>query len=149
MSGLFLVQRSANVFRPMSFKILSMILGLLCLAKGVIALIIPARFYERRRQQYSSERMPIGLRIIPFIVLTFVCFCWYATLFHYVKWGWVVTAFVTAVAALSLENTFKWSRHRIRMLKAIDYAENYRRVDVCIAVLGVCFLFLAFFIYPS
>jgi hypothetical protein len=35
------------------------------------------------------------------------------------------------------------------MLKAIEYAENYRRVDVCIAVLGVCFLFLAFFIYPS
>ena len=133
----------------MWFKVLSLILAFLCLAKGIVALIIPTRFYQRRRQQYSSEQMPGVLRVIPFVVLTFLSLCWYATLFHYVRWCWVVTAFVTIVAVLSLENSFHWSRHRIRMLKLIGYAEQNWQLDASIAALGICFLLLAVFVYPS
>ena len=133
----------------MWFKVLSLILAFLCLTKGTVALIIPARFYQRRRQQYSSEQIPRVLRVIPFVVLTFLSLCWYANLFHYVRWGWVVTAFVTTVAAFSLENTLQWSRHRIRMLSLIGYAERKRYLDASIAALGLCFLLLAVFVYPS
>ena len=72
---------------------------------------------------------------------------WYATWFHYVRWGWVVTAFVTSVFLLSLDNVFRWSTHRTKMLRLVEYAQRRWYVDACIVALGIGFLLLAVFVY--
>ena len=133
----------------MSFKILSLVLALMCLTKGIVALTIPTRFYERRQRQYASERIPGIVLLMSAILIGLLALVWYATWFHYVRWGWVVTGFVTSVSLLSLDNVFRWSKHRARMLRVIEFAQRTRYVDGCIVALGIAFLLLSIFVYPS
>jgi len=71
----------------MWFKMLSLILALMCLTKGIVALIIPTRFYEKRKQQYASERMPGIVLLMSAVIFILLVLVWYDTWFHYVKWG--------------------------------------------------------------
>ena len=46
---------------------------------------------------------------------------WYATLVHYRPWGWIVTASLTLLCALSLHNLAMWRRHRGAMAKIVAH----------------------------
>src|SRR5262245_22952278 len=132
----------------MWFKVLSLVLAFMCLAKGIVALSISTKFYERRKQHYASEGAPRIVFLMSAIVTLLLALAWYATWFHYVRWGWAVTGFITSVALLSLDNLLRWSTHRVRMLRVVEYAQRTWYVDGCIVALGMGFLLLGVFVYP-
>ncbi len=75
-------------FRTLSFVIAAALLG-----KAAIALAIPRRFYAVRERQYASESLPPKLLVAPVVVVALTLVAWYATIFHYQPWSWVVTGF--------------------------------------------------------
>ncbi len=77
-------------------------------------------------------------------VLTLVA--WYATLFHYQPWGWVVTGSLTALACMAIDHLFRWEKHRQRMLKVVSNPKVWQ-MDCLLLIVGAGFLTLALVVY--
>jgi len=130
------------------FQIISLLIAIPALLKAVTGLLLPGRFYGWRRQQYASASVPPVVLVMPSLFVLLAGASWYATLFQYQSWGWIVTGFTTLIAFLGVLNLSRWSSHRQKTRKAIDTQPKTRTsVDVVILVLGVLFTYLSFFIY--
>jgi len=130
----------------MWFRGLSLAIAVALLVKATVALTVPQRFYARRRQQYSSETLPSRLLIPPAIVLTMTLAAWFATLFHYQTWGWLVTGFLSALSCLALHHLCRWPEHRQAMLKLVSNPK-VKLIDYLLLSVGLAFLALALFVY--
>jgi len=124
-----------------------MLIGVSCLLKGIVGLTFSDYFYQWRRAHYTSAQTPSALFAAPSVVAAVVAVTWYATLFHYSPWGWIVTAFVTATALLGTANLVRWKQYRGRALRAVDNTVTRRCVDVMLLVIGAGFVALAMFVY--
>ena len=130
------------------FQIISLLIAILALLKGITGLLVPDRFYNWRRQQYASAAIPTVVLVLPSLFVLLAGASWYVTLFHYQPWGWVVTGFTTLIAFLGVLNLSRWSTHRQKTGQAIDKQPGARiGVDVTILLLGVLFTYLGFFVY--
>jgi len=116
------------------------------LSKAVIALLAPDRFYAERQRQYVSRTLPAKLLAPPLAIVTLASVSWYATIFHYRPWGWVVTGSLTALSCLAVEHVFRWERHRQRMLKVVANPKVWQ-VDCALLALGAGFAALAVLAY--
>ncbi len=128
-------------FRTLSFVIAAALLG-----KAAIALAIPRRFYAVRERQYASESLPPKLLVAPVVVVALTLVAWYATIFHYQPWSWVVTGFLTALSCLAIDHVFRWQSHRQRMLKVVR-SPTVGWLDCLLLVVGVGFVGLALLVY--
>jgi len=131
----------------MWFQVLSLLIGVPCVLKGVVGLMFPGRFYRWREGQYASDRPPTVLFLAPLALAAAVAVTWYATLAHYTPWGWVVTAFVTAAAALGAANLIWWRQHQDRALRTVVNPATRRGVDLALVGIGAGFVALALAVY--
>ena len=131
----------------MWFQVLSLLIGVPCLLKGVIGLSVPDRFYRWRQGQYAAERPPGALFAAPRALAGTVGVSWYATAVHNPPWGWVVTAFVTTAAALGAANLLRWRQHQGRALRAVGSSATRRGVDLVLVGVGAGFVVLALTVY--
>jgi len=130
----------------MWFRVLSFVIAVALLVKATVALTASRRFYARRQQQYSSETLPSKLLIPPAVILSLTLAAWFATIFHYQPWGWLVTGFLSVLSCLSLHNLFHWAKHRHVMLKVVSNPK-VKQVDYLLLAVGLGFLALALFVY--
>jgi len=128
------------------FRALSFLIAAALLIKATVALAIPERFYAARRKQYAADSMPRELLVPPVIVLSVTSAAWYATLFHYQPWGWIVTGALTLLACASLHNLVRWRRHRAAMSKIVS-SPKVTLVDYALIVVGVGFAALGWLVY--
>lgn len=130
------------------FQTISLLIAVPALLKATTGLLLPGQFYGWRRQQYASASIPRIVLVMPSLFILLGAASWYATLFHYQPWGWIVTGFTTLVASLGALNLSRWSSHREKTGKAIEGEPQTRlSVDLTILVLGLLFTYLAFFVY--
>ena len=130
----------------MWFRVLSILIGVALLLKATIALTATTRFYGERSRQYASAVAPRKVVIASAVVLAVGATSWYAVVFHYRPWGWVVAGFLTALACGSLNQVFRWERHRQRMLRVVTNP-NVWWVDCVLLVVGAAFLALAILVF--
>lgn len=130
----------------MWFRVLSFVIAVALLVKAAVALTAARRFYAKRRQQYSSETLPSKLLIPPAAVLTLTLAAWFATIFHYRPWGWLVTGFLSVLSCLALHHLFQWANHRQAMLKLVANPK-VKQFDYLLLAVGLGFLALALFVY--
>lgn len=131
------------------FAMISFLIALPCLLKGVTALVMPDRFYHwRRTTQYGSEKVPPSVLVMPGFIALLAGASWYALFTQYHAWGWIVTGFTTLVALLAVVNLSRWSSHRKKVGQAIDTQPDKRiAVDGLLVSLGIAFLALGIFVY--
>ena len=130
----------------MWFRILSLIIAAALLVKAAIALSMPARFYAERQRQYASVSPPTKVLVPPVVIVGLALVAWYATIFHYRPWGWIVTTSLTALACVSVYQLSRWATHRHRMRKAVANP-NVWRVDWLLLAIGALFGALAVYVY--
>ena len=129
-----------------SFRLLSLVIGAALMAKATVALAAPARFYALRRRQYEAESLPPKLLMAPAIVGVLALAAWYATLFHYRPWGWIVTGFLTALAMMAADHVFRWESHRRAMLNVVSNPGVWK-FDCFLLAGGAGFVALALLVY--
>lgn len=132
----------------MWFQALSFVIAAALLVKATVALIIPGRFYATRRRQYDSTSMPPELLVPPLIIFSVTSVAWYATVFHYRPWGWIVTGAVTLLCSLSLHNLLRWRRHRQAMSNVVAHPHVWM-IDCLLLVLGSGFAALGLWVYGN
>ena len=130
----------------MWFRVLSLVIAAALLVKATIALALGRRFYAERQRQYASESPPAKVWVPPLVIVALALVAWYAIIFHYQPWGWVVTGSLTALACLAVDHLFRWESHRQRMLKVVTNPKVWQ-VDCLLLVLGVGFVALALLVY--
>jgi hypothetical protein len=130
----------------MWFAVLSLIIGVALMIKAGIALAAPQRFYAVRQRQFASDVLSRKLLIAPAMVIALALGAWYATIFHYRPWGWVVTGFLTALSCMSGDHVFRWSKHRQAMMKAVTSPKVWW-FDWFLLAFGAGFVALARFVY--
>ena len=130
----------------MWFQVLSLVIAAALLGKATIALIARRWFYAIRQRQYATESLPTKLLVAPAVVVALTLVAWYATIFHYQPWGWVVTGFLTALSCMAVDHVFRWSSHRQAMLKAVTNPKVWQ-VDCLLMVVGSGFVALALLVY--
>jgi hypothetical protein len=130
----------------MWFRALSFLIASVVLIKAAVALTIPERFYAVRRRQYATDSMPPELLVPPAIVVSVTAVAWYATLFHYQPWGWIVTGTLSLLACGSVDHLIRWRRHRARMSRIVS-SPKVSLVDYALLVVGVGFAALAWLVY--
>jgi hypothetical protein len=130
----------------MWFRVLSLVIAVALLGKATIALAAPRRFYVERQRQYASESIPPKLWVAPVVIIALTLAAWYATIFHYRPWGWIVTGFLTALACLALDHALRWQSHRRRMIKVVTNPRVWQ-VDCLLLILGAGFVALALLVY--
>jgi hypothetical protein len=128
------------------FKVLSLLIAAVLLAKATIALAAPRRFYDVRQRQYATEALPPKLLVAPVLVLGLTAVAAYAAVFHYRPWGWVVLAFLILLSVLALDHALRWKSHRLGMLKVVASPKVWQ-VDCALLALGATFAALAVFVY--
>lgn len=130
----------------MWFKILSLIIATALLGKAAIALSMPGRFYAERQRQYASLSPPTKVLVPPVLIVGLALMAWYATIFHYKPWSWIVTASLTALACVSVYQLCRWATHRHRMSRVVANP-NVGRVDWVLLAIGALFVALAVYVY--
>jgi hypothetical protein len=128
------------------FRVLSFLIATALVVKAAVALAMPERFYATRRRQYASEARPRELWLPPAIVLLVTSIAWYATVFHYRPWGWIVTGALTLLSCASLHHLLRWRRHRATM-RAIVSSPRVLLVDYGLLVVGAGFAALGWWVY--
>lgn len=133
----------------MWFKVLSLMTAAICFGKGFVALLAPRAFYNRRRLQYASARIPKSVLVPPLVMLGLASVAWYATFVHYAPWSWLVTGFLSLISIMGVANLRRWSQHRVELLGAIaeEQADYRTNVDLLIIGLGSCFAVLALLVF--
>jgi hypothetical protein len=130
----------------MWFRVLSLVIAAALLVKAAIALALSRRFYAERQRQYASESRPSKLLVPPVVIVVLALIAWYATIFHYQPWGWVVTGSLTALACSAVDHVFRWEKHRQKMLKLVTNPRVWQ-LDCLLLALGVGFVALALVVY--
>ena len=128
------------------FRVLSLVIAAALIGKAVIALAMPGRFYAERQRQYASASPPAKILVAPVVIVGLALVAWYATIRHYQPWGWVVTASLTVLARLSVQQLFRWEAHRKTMHKLVANP-RVSRVDYLLLVFGALFLTLAMLVF--
>ena len=130
----------------MWFRVLGLVLAAALILKASVALAAPRRFYAARQSQYASASSPRKLMVAPALLFVAMLSAWYATIYHYRPWGWVVTGFLTLLSAGSLHHLARWHRHRDVMLKVVTNPRVWW-VDCFLLALGASFAALALLVY--
>ena len=130
----------------MWFRVLSLVIATALLGKASIALAARRRFYAERQRQYASASLPPKLFIAPVVVVAVTLVAWYATIFHYQPWAWIVTGSLTAVSCMAVDHVFRWERHRQAMLKVVTNPKVWQ-FDCLLLAVGSGFVALALLVY--
>jgi hypothetical protein len=106
------------------------------------------RFFDWARREYSWPK-PSGLMTGAFaLTIILALFTWYATLRYYVPYGWILTAFVTLMAAYVLAIWLNWKTMAPKYLLLISRFEKRRPIWLMIGVFwGIVFLLMGLFLY--
>ncbi|MSU69382.1 MAG: hypothetical protein EXS39_01095 [Opitutaceae bacterium] len=131
----------------MWFKVLTFLLAVPALAKGLVGLVAPVPFYAWRQTHYSAPRIPGLVLIAPGLLVAVTVAAWYATLFHYVPWGWIITGLSTGTMLLAAVNLWHWPTHRARALRVVADPALCRRVDLTIITGSAGLLLFALLVY--
>ena len=92
----------------MWFRIISLILATVCLIEGIAGLVFREQFHGWLRRQCSAARPSGTLRVILVYLTTLVVATWYATIFHYRPYGWVLTLVMTLSGIEILLVLYRW-----------------------------------------
>jgi hypothetical protein len=130
----------------MWFRVISFVIAIALLGKAIVALASPRRFYAARQKQYASDTLPSTFLVPPALVLALTLVAWYATIFHYQPWGWLVTGLLSLISCMALHHLLHWASHRQAMLKLITNPK-VRQLDCLLLAVGLAFLALALFVY--
>ncbi len=130
------------------FKALALIVGTMCVAKGIAGLVWRGPLYGWVRREAQQPRPGPALRAWMGCSVTLIALVWYATLTRYVPYGWVLTALLSVGAVKVYAYIAHWDISARWVLAWVDGSPaTLRWLDVATIVVGIGVLELAVAVY--
>lgn len=130
------------------FRIVSFILAGAALIKGLVGLVAHEKLYSWAQKHYSAKEKSFTVVLLLIYGVGVLGLTWYATLFDYVKYGWVLTVFISLSSIKLFGIVFKWEATSQKFVKFIkNDGVKLKILDFVVIGLGVIFLLLGLFVY--
>jgi hypothetical protein len=130
------------------YSLVCYILSAAALTKGLVGIFAHEKLYTWAEGHYAREKRSVTvifLLIYGFLVLGL---SWYAAFFDYVRYGWVLTAFITLSSVKLVALIFNWEA---ASQKFVDFIKNggakLKILDLLVTVLGFAFLWLGLVVF--
>ena len=132
------------------FQIISLILALSAFIKVFFGVFFHQQLYSWAGKQYGQGRRTLPVNLLLVYALSLLILVWTATLINYVQYGWILTAFITMASLKSLGLLLNWQKTSEKFTLLIKNAgAKLWFVDLFVAILGLVFVFLGFWVYQS
>lgn len=130
------------------FKIVSLILAVSAFIKGLTGLLFHRSLYSWAEKHYASKKISPTVILLIIYAISILIFTWYATIFNYIKHGWILTTFISITSIKLLAIIFKWNETSAYFVKFISLSgKRLWILDIAVLLLGFVFLGMASYLY--
>ncbi len=130
------------------YSLVCYILSAAALSKGLVGIFAHESLYGWAQNHYEREEKSftvILLLIYGFVVLGL---SWYAALFDYVQYGWILTAFITLSSIKLAAIIFNWEATSQKFVEFIKSGGiKLKILDLLVTALGFAFLWLGLVVF--
>jgi|AntRauTorcE11898_2_1112593.scaffolds.fasta_scaffold23077_2 hypothetical protein len=132
----------------MLFQVICYILATTALIKGLTGLFAHETLYGWAEKHYSETKKSATVQVMVAYAFIILILTWYATLFDYVKYGWIITVFISLMSIKTLTLIFKWEEASKKFVKLIKSGgATLWTLDIIVIVLSIIFYSLGYFLY--
>lgn len=132
----------------MVFKIICYILATTALIKGLVGIFAHKTLYGWAEKHYSKTKKSATVKILVAYAFIILILTWYGTIFEYVKYGWIITVFISLMSIKTLTLMFKWKEASEKFVKLIkNGGATLWILDIVVILLSLSFYALGYFIY--
>ena len=132
----------------MLFKIICYILATTALIKGLVGIFAHHKLYGWAEKHYSKQDKSITVKVLVAYAVLVLILTWYATLFNYVQYGWIVTTFITLMSIKTVGLLFNWEAASQKFVNFIKSGEKMLwLLDIVVISLSLIFYGLGLFLY--
>lgn len=132
----------------MLFKIICYILATTALIKGLVGIFAHDKLYGWAEKHYAQTEKSITLKVLVAYAVIILFLTWYATLFQYTQYGWIITTFITLMSIKTVGLLFNW---KAASQKFVDFIKSSQKMlwvlDIVVIFLSLIFYGLGLFLY--
>ena len=134
--------------RGILYSLVCYILSAAALTKGLVGIFAHEKLYSWAQDHYARKEKSIT--VIFLLIYGFLVFglSWYAALFDYVKYGWILTAFITLSSVKLAALIFNWEA---ASQKFVDFIKSggakLKVLDLLVTAMGLAFLWLGLVVF--
>ncbi|HKL12330.1 MAG TPA: hypothetical protein VJ907_01860 [Halanaerobiales bacterium] len=132
----------------MLFKIICYVLASTAFLKGLVGIFAHQLLYGWAEKHYGKKGKSFTVNLLLFYAFTILILTWYATLFQYTEYGWILTTFITLMSIKTVGLTFKWKKASQKFVSFIkNSGKKLWLLDVVVIILSLVFFGLGYFVY--
>jgi hypothetical protein len=132
----------------MLFKLICFILATTAMIKGLVGIFAHNKLYGWAEKHYAKPGKSITVKIFVGYAVLILLLTWYATLFQYQSYGWIVTVFITLMSIKTVGLLFNWEKTSQKFVSLIKSGQKILWVlDIIVIGLSLLFYGLGIFIY--
>lgn len=132
----------------MIFKVICYILATTALIKGLVGLFAHETLYGWAEKHYSKTKKSATVQVMVAYAFIILILTWYATIFDYVQYGWIITVFISLMSIKTFTLIFKWKEASEKFVKLIKSGGSTLWVlDIIVIVLSISFYALGYYLY--
>lgn len=130
------------------YSLVCFILAAAALIKGLVGLLAHEQLYTWAEAHYSKEEKSFTVVMLIIYGVGVLALTWYATIFDYVKYGWILTAFITLASIKLVGIIFKWEETSRKFVEFIrGRGMKLKLLDIVVTTLGIGFLLAGLYVY--
>jgi len=130
------------------YSIVCYILAAAALLKGLTGIFAHESLYGWAKKHYAKKEKSFTVILLLIYGVGVLILSWYAAIFDYVKYGWILTAFISLTSIKLVGIIFNWENTSMKFVEFIKSGGTKLKVlDFVVTVLGLVFLGLGLVVY--
>ncbi|MGM0380314.1 MAG: hypothetical protein ACQEQE_11255 [Bacillota bacterium] len=130
------------------YKIILFTLSFTVILKSLAGIFFHNKLYNWALKHYSKDKKSLTVKILLIYGFTLFTFSWCKTIFHYEKYGWVLTLFISLTMLKGYFLTFNWNKSRKKFVDLIKNRPSLLHlIDKSLLVLGILFFIIGYFVF--
>ena len=130
------------------YSLVCYILSAAALTKGLVGIFAHEKLYSWAEDHYARKEKSATVIFLLIYGILVLGLSWYAAFFDYVRYGWVLTAFITLSSVKLAALIFNWEA---ASQKFVDFIKSggakLKILDLLVTVLGFAFLWLGLVVF--
>ena len=132
----------------MLFKIVCYVVAGAAFCKGLVGVFAHDKLYGWAEKHYSTKDRSLTVWLFLIYGVGVVGTTWYATIFNYVKHGWILTVIMSIMSLKLLGLIYNWEETSKKFVNLIkDSNKKLWLLDFIVLFLGAVFLWMGMYLY--
>lgn len=132
----------------MLFKIVCYVVAGAAFCKGLVGIFAHDKLYGWAEKHYATGERSFTVWLFLIYGIGVVGITWYATIFDYVKYGWILTVFMSIMSLKLIGLIYNWEETSKKFVNFIrGSSSKLWLLDFVVLLLGAVFLWMGLYLY--